>query len=115
MIGKPDDEERHEPEAEDREVRAHHVGGVLRPAEAGLHQREPGLHEDHQHRAEDHPQQVEAPCHLADALAAVAPFGSKVVDGSTPAHAVLDHEHQHRQGHHRHGDQLALRHSHDSS
>ena len=37
----------------------HHVGRVLRPAEAGLHEREPGLHEDHQHRADDDPQEVQ--------------------------------------------------------
>ena len=55
-----DDEEPDEPESEDREVRAHHVGGVLRPAEPGLDQGEPGLHEDHQDRADDDPQQVEA-------------------------------------------------------
>ena len=32
---------------------------VLRPAEAGLDQREPGLHEDDEDRADDDPQQVE--------------------------------------------------------
>ena len=43
----PDEEERDEAEPEDREVRAHHVRRVLRPAEAGLDERETGLHEDH--------------------------------------------------------------------
>ena len=48
------------PEAEDRQVRRHHVRRVLRPAEAGLDHGETGLHEDHQRRADDDPQQVEA-------------------------------------------------------
>ncbi len=55
----PDEEERHEPEAEDGEVRRHDVGCVFGPAEPGLDQREAGLHEDDQHRADHHPQQVE--------------------------------------------------------
>ena len=54
-----DEEEPDEAEAEDGEVRAHHVGGVLRPAEAGLDEREAGLHEDHQDGADDDPQQVD--------------------------------------------------------
>ena len=54
------EEERHEPEPEDREVRAHDVGGVLRPAEAGFDEREARLHEDHEHGADDDPQQVQA-------------------------------------------------------
>ena len=52
------EEEADEPEEEDRQVRAHHVGGVLGPAEAGLDQREAGLHEDDQCRTDDDPQQV---------------------------------------------------------
>ena len=39
-----------EPEPEDGEVRTHDVRRVLRPAEAGLDQREARLHEDHEHR-----------------------------------------------------------------
>ncbi len=57
--GEPDAEEGDEPEAEDGEVRAHHVGGVLGPAEAGLHEGEAGLHEDDERSADHHPQQVD--------------------------------------------------------
>ena len=66
--GKPDEEEADEPEPEDGEVRAHHVGGVLGPAEAGLHEREPGLHEDHQDRADDHPEHVRAARQCSDGV-----------------------------------------------
>ena len=54
-----DEEEADEAEAEDGEVRAHHVGGVLGPAEAGLDEGEAGLHEDDEDGADDHPQQVD--------------------------------------------------------
>ena len=55
-----DHEERHESQSEDGEVRADDVGRVLRPAEAGLDEREPRLHENHQHRSDDDPEQVQA-------------------------------------------------------
>ena len=61
-----DEEEADEAEAEDGEVRAHDVGRVLGPAEAGLDEREAGLHEDHQDRPDDHPQQVEVAAEDAD-------------------------------------------------
>ena len=54
-----DEEEADEAEAEDGEVRRHDVRRVLRPAEAGLDEREPGLHEDDQDGADDDPEQVD--------------------------------------------------------
>ena len=56
--GVPDEEVGDEPETEDGEVRRHDVGGVLRPAEAGLDEREAGLHEDDEHGADHDPQEV---------------------------------------------------------
>ena len=56
--GVADEEVADEAEAEDGEVRRHHVGGVLGTAEAGLDQGEAGLHEDDEHGADDDPEQV---------------------------------------------------------
>jgi hypothetical protein len=63
-----DQEEADEAQAEDGEVGAHHVRRVLRPAEAGLHQREAGLHEDHEHRTDDDPEVVQCQIGVGDAL-----------------------------------------------
>ena len=43
----------------DHEVHRHRVGGVLGPAEAGLHEREPRLHEHDQEAGQQRPHQVD--------------------------------------------------------
>jgi hypothetical protein len=53
------EEEPDEPQAEDGEVRAEHVGCVLGPAEPSFDQREAGLHEYDEHGPDDHPEEVQ--------------------------------------------------------
>ena len=57
--GVSDEEEGHETQAEDREVRADDVGRVLGAAEARFDQREARLHEDDENGADHDPQQVD--------------------------------------------------------
>ena len=74
-----DQEEGDEAEAEDGEVRHHHVRRVFRPAEPGLDQGEAGLHEDDQNRADHDPQQVEADLRSDDVLAELRDAGAQAV------------------------------------
>ena len=60
-----DHEERRERGAEDRDVHAHRVRGVLLAGEARLHQRETALHEHDQRPANADPQQVRADAETA--------------------------------------------------
>ena len=66
--GEADEEEADEAEGEDGEVGGHHVGCVLRLAEAGFDEREAGLHEDDQDGADHDPQQVDVLCQRRDGI-----------------------------------------------
>ena len=82
-----DQEEGDEAEAEDGEVRRHHVGGVLGATEAGFDEREPGLHEDHQRGADDDPEDVDVDAERVGRRFRVEVTGLRVRD---PGHAEDD-------------------------
>jgi hypothetical protein len=71
--GVADHEERRERGAEDCDVHAHRVRGVLLAREAGLHEREPRLHEHHERTTYADPQQVDVLRESADAARDVGP------------------------------------------